>query len=390
MKRKKITLSGVETNNKGAELMLYAILQEIERKYPDAIVYVQDKSVQQGLDYIKTNLTLKEKPIVKIRKWCDKLHLLNFIINRLHISPIKFEDIYAIKGNDYYFDGSGFRYSDQWKRKRYAKEVQKRRWANNKKEKSKIVFLPQAFGPFNEKYSQNELRQINEVADLIMPREEVSYNYLKSSGIVDMNKVRLHTDFTSLVHGEMPSGYEHLKGAVCVIPNARMIDHGNITLTNYIQFIVSIIEITSNAGRKVYLLNHEGKGDEKIAYQIQEALKGEIEVVTGLNALEVKGLLSTAHLVITSRFHGVASALNSCVPCLATSWSHKYAELYKDYGQEDCILPLDKLELTMQKVLRYMAEEKNSEVRKSLQIVRPKIQADTQKMWEEIWNFSFC
>ena len=133
-------------------------------------------------------------------------------MRRLHISSIYLEDIYAIKGNDYYLDGSGFRYSDLWKWKKKALDIQKRRWCNNKKANSKLVFLPQAFGPFNEKYSQNELRQINEVADLIMPREEVSYNYLKSSGIVDMNKVRLHTDFTSLVHGEMPSGYEHLKG----------------------------------------------------------------------------------------------------------------------------------------------------------------------------------
>ena len=31
----KILLSGVETNNKGAELMLYAILQEIENKNHD-------------------------------------------------------------------------------------------------------------------------------------------------------------------------------------------------------------------------------------------------------------------------------------------------------------------------------------------------------------------
>ena len=144
--------------------------------------------------------------------------------------------------------------------------------------------------------------------------------------------------------------------------------------------------MTQKDGRKVYILNHEGKGDEKIAYQIQEALKGEIEVVTGLNALEVKGLISIAHLVITSRFHGVASALNSCVPCLATSWSHKYAELYKDYGQEDCILPLDNLEQALKKVQEYMAKDKNAEVRQSLLKILPKIQADTHSMWEEIWS----
>ena len=381
----KFTLSGVETNNKGAELMLYAILQEIERKYPKAVVYVQDNSIRQGLDYIKTNLKLKEKPIVKFRKWCEKLHIPG-IMRRLHISPIYLEDIYAIRGNDYYLDGSGFRYSDQWKLKRKVLEIQKQIWKNNKKAKSKIIFLPQAFGPFKEKYAQNELRQINDCADLIMPREEVSFNYLKSSGLVDMKKVRLHTDFTSLVHGKLPSGYEHLKGAVCVIPNVRMIDHGNVSLEKYLHLIVNIINIAQKSGRKVYLLNHEGKRDEQLAYQIQKEVKEEIEVVTGLNALEVKGLISTAHLVITSRFHGAVSALNSCVPCLATSWSHKYSELFKDYEQVNCILPLDDLNLALKQVDDFISESNNTKIRLSLQKVLPIIQADTRKMWEEIWS----
>lgn len=365
--------------------MLYAILQEIERKYPKAIVYVQDNSIRQGLDYIKTNLKLKEKPIVKIRKWCEKLHIPG-IMRHLHISTIYLEDIYAIRGNNYYFDGSGFRYSDQWKKKKKARTIQKLRWINNKKAESKIVFLPQAFGPFKETYAQNELRQINDCADLIMPREEISFNYLKSSGLVDMKKVRLHTDFTSLVHGVFPSGYEHLKGAVCVIPNVRMIDHGNASLADYLNLIVNIIEIAQKSGRKVYLLNHEGKGDEQLAYQIQNEVKEGIEVVTGLNALEVKGVISSAHLVITSRFHGAVSALNSCVPCLATSWSHKYAELFKDYEQVNCILPLDNLDLALKQVNDFISENNNIKIRQSLQNVLPRIQADTLKMWEDIWK----
>ncbi|MBQ4476970.1 MAG: hypothetical protein II945_00005, partial [Bacteroidales bacterium] len=55
----KILLSGVETNNKGAELMLYAILQEIERKYPDAEVFIPKDRVSQDLDYVKTPLNFK-------------------------------------------------------------------------------------------------------------------------------------------------------------------------------------------------------------------------------------------------------------------------------------------------------------------------------------------
>lgn len=85
MARKKITLSGIGTVNKGAELMLYAILQEIERKIPDAIVYIEANKNPQGLDYIKTNLELRYKPIVKWQSWFKRFHIYR-IAKILHIN----------------------------------------------------------------------------------------------------------------------------------------------------------------------------------------------------------------------------------------------------------------------------------------------------------------
>ena len=110
------------------------------------------------------------------------------------------------------------------------------------------------------------------------------------------------------------------------------------------------------------------------------------EVVTGLNALEVKGLIASAYLVVTSRFHGLASALNSCVPALATSWSHKYEELFKDYGLSDCVLPLDNLLSVKQRLVPFLSENKNQEMRLHLREQLPKIQAQSRAMWDEIWN----
>ena len=127
-------------------------------------------------------------------------------------------------------------------------------------------------------------------------------------------------------------------------------------------------------------------GDEKLAYQCQKALHGETEVVTDLNALEVKGLISTAYLVVTSRFHGVASALNSCVPCLATSWSHKYAELFHDYKLNDCILPLDNFETSIAMVDKYLEERENKKIRDLLSRQVPRIQNETREMWKDVWN----
>lgn len=385
MKRKKITLSGIGTVNKGAELMLYAILQEIERKFPDAIVYIEANKIPQGLDYIKTNLELRYKPIVKWQSWFKRFHIYR-IAKIFHINKVHLDDVYAVSGTKLFIDASGFFISDQWHHHKYRIIKWSLLLKRNKAAGAKLVFLPQAFGPIEREDTKGMLSCLDKYADIVMPREKTSFDYLLSSGLINMDKVKLHTDFTSLVKGVFPAGHEHLKGAVCIIPNVKMTTHGKNTIPEYVHFMSTIIENVKELRDKVYILNHEGKDDEDLAFQIQKEVNGEIEVVTGLNALEVKGLISSAYLVIASRFHGVASTLNSCVPCLATSWSHKYAELFRDFGQEDCVLPLDNIDMAQQKVKDFMSEEKNAEIRKALQKVSPKIQADTRRMWEEVWK----
>ena len=219
-----------------------------------------------------------------------------------------------------------------------------------------------------------------------MPREKVSFDYIQSSGLVNMKKVRLHRDFTCLVDGVFPEKYNHLKNGICVIPNLRMVDKGSIGMEDYIKLLVSIIENANKMGKPVYLLNHEGEGDERLAYKIRSDVNDSIEVVTGLNALEVKGMISSAYIVVSSRFHGVASSLNSCVPCLATSWSHKYEELFNDYDQKGCVLPLDNIDKAIDIFRVYIQEDKNRSIRESLCSIKPYILDDTRKMWEEIWD----
>ena len=111
-----------------------------------------------------------------------------------------------------------------------------------------------------------------------------------------------------------------------------------------------------------------------------------IDVVTGLDAFEVKGIISSAYLVISSRFHGVASALNSCVPCLSTSWSHKYEQLFSDYDQKDCVLPLDNEEYCLNKVEEFLNEDIHEKIKAVLKKKLPYVQEETRKMWNEVWN----
>lgn len=376
----KIVLTGVETENKGAELMLYAILQEIERRFQNAEVYISPNSNAQGLDYIHTNVKLRYWPF---EHFAMKTHLSGFL-RMLHLPTKIVTDHYAVAA-DYLLDGSGFCFSDQcklWGREpEWWEQLLKRQYNHG----AKIVFLPQAFGPFEMDLTKNALEVLNRYASIIMPREKRSYKYLEESGLVNMDKVKMFTDFTSLVEGIFPTQLEHLKNGICIIPNIRMLEKGVLSFDDYKQLLASIIKKGKESGHVVYLLNHEGEKDKQLAMKLKFGLQEEIEVVTGLNALETKGLIASAYALISSRFHGIASALNSCVPCLATSWSHKYQELFNDYGLNDRLLPLNDFDEAMAKVDDLFYEKKNQELRDFLAWRVPLIKADTKRMWKLVW-----
>lgn len=377
-----IVLNGVETNNKGAELMLYAILQEIERKYPNAKVYLPFGAYQKNLSDLHTSLNLKNIPFLFIRRIACKLHIPEILrCFNIDSSFITFRNFLK---PDYFIDASGFAVSDQWKLS--AIDVKRWKYICNRygKGRTRMVMLPQAFGPAEMPQTKMIMKMLSNSADVIMPREQVSKEWLLRAH-VNPDKIYLFPDFTALVEGIPPKGYEHLYGGICIIPNCRMIDKGIISSDNYLNILNQIALLVKSSGRPVYFLNHEGPDDEKLAKLCVDRLNG-VQVVSKLNALEIKGLISTAYLCISSRFHGVISALNSAVPCLSTSWSHKYSELYKDYGLNDRVLHLDDIEEVCMKVKSLMDIYNNEAERNLLKLVKPSVISRTKQMWEIVWK----
>ena len=378
----RIVLSGVETRNKGAELMLYAILQEIERKYPNAKVYIPYYQIEQGLKYVNTQLNLRTTPFSRI---AVKLRL-PWILSFLKLQHDFIAKTSIIKNADWFIDGSGFAFGDQWN----IKDQRIRYWDLKLKplheRGCKIVFLPQAFGPVQKAGTKKALATLNRYADLIMARERTSYNYLTESGVVDMGKVKMFTDFTSLVEGVFPKKYEYLRNGICIIPNMQMIRMKIITYEDYIKLLGALVDEGKRSGLPVYLLNHEGAQDAELCVKCKEEANGAIEAVTDLNALEVKGLISTAKLVITSRFHGLASALNSGVPSLATSWNHKYEELFRDYNLDGYLLPINDERASIACVRELLDENMNLKIRGLLMERIPIIKEQTREMWKLVWE----
>lgn len=381
----RFVLSGIETQNKGAELMLYAILQEIERRFPKASVFLPLDSVPQGLSYIRTTLTLREKPIRSIRKWGEALHINGFL-RRIRCPKIVYEDIYSVPKTDFFLDASGLYYSDVWNLSESFVEKRNTLLQKHHKQGSRIVFLPQSFGPLTQKSIKSGIIGLDKYVDLVCARDRVSLSYLRDSGLIDLSKVRLYPDFTASVKGVIPNRLDHLYNGVCIIPNCHLFNKRGLCLHDYVSLVELICRLSFSIGRTPYFLNHEGADDRKIIHEINNAMGRRLEIVDELNALEVKGMISTAYLTISSRFHGVASSLNSCVPCLSIGWSHKYEELFRDYGQSDGLLPIEDLKECETIICRFLNEEQNRSIRLMLENRVIENLESTQAMWDEVWN----
>ncbi len=382
----RIQIDGTNTQNKGAELMLIAILEQVEKKYPQAEVLLN--SIYGHPREIKTSLTLKKTFFLK---FAGRFTRVTFRMLGHPFYPL-FSEFRPLKHIDLLLDASGFRLSDQW---HYAEGYYDRLdnyYRKLKQYGTKIILLPQAFGPFHTELGKRGIGILNRYADLVIAREAISMNYLVEAGI-NNEKVVQYPDFTLMVKGVLPERYQSLKGQVCIIPNKKMITHTELTEDTYVSNLISLITLIRNSGKKVFLLNHEGKGDLELCRQISNKAGGPLTVVSGLDAKEVKGVIGAALLVISSRYHGVASALNQGIPCLATSWSHKYEMLFLDFGLSGFILDMNKKPEELWQITEPLLNPaENSRIRNLLSLKKTKLNEQTQHMWQLIWdkaNLSF-
>src|SRR5690606_23028564 len=147
----------------------------------------------------------------------------------------------------------------------------------------------------------------------------------------EQDKIKLYPDFTNLVKGTLPDGYDSNNKRIAIVPNYRMIDKTDAAESHaYIPFLIRATKYLVENNKQPFLLVHEGTKDLMLAEKVSEAVGG-IPIIKETDPLHIKGILGTCEATIGSRFHGLVSALSQGVPSLATGWSHKYLRLFEDY-----------------------------------------------------------
>lgn len=360
--------------------MLYAVLEQIEKSHPDATVLFNDKSPGMRYHNIKTNLRF----IKPLRLMFG--HYPWAILTRLNLPYLRFTEFYPPNNIDLVLDANGFRLGDHLDKPDEYYQNMEYYYRTLKARGAAIILLPQAFGPFKTDLAKKGAEIADKYADLLIARENVSKKHLIDVG-VDPQKIRQYPDFTVTTAGVFPEKYQSLKGGVCIIPNTRMIKDTRLSSQEYHAILESIINRILQTDKKIFLLNHEGKEDMEICKEINRGYDNRFTVVTGLNAKEIKGLIGFCYMVISSRYHGAASSLNQGVPCLATSWSHKYQLLFEDFDLKNHIIdPGDTTKKIEKKINFLLDQEKHTAIKKHLLAEAEKISQKTEYMWEEIWQ----
>jgi colanic acid/amylovoran biosynthesis protein len=371
-----VEIKGVQFVNKGAELMLHAILEQLKDHLPNARVAIP---VTELSPYeCRAKLGALQKFSLRFG-WLELNWISYFFPAFIKRLSLKFGIVYE-SDIDVVLDASGFAYGDQWTDTaiaRMAKEV-----SRYKKNKAKYIFLPQAFGPFTKKYPKAMLNKHLHNAELIIAREEDSLRFLKEA-VPALTGLKVSPDFTNLVKGVFPEN-NLVKGGVIIIPNSNMVSARNTNsgwLNKYEDILVGLGESIHKRGIKVFILNHEGRNDQKIC-QVLSARLGGVTIINEKDPLIVKGLLGSAEAVISSRFHGCVSALSQGTPCLGTSWSHKYERLYEDYGVCDWILTGDNCSLD--ELIESLLTDESARVR--IKEASVSLKNKSEAMWSQVFE----
>jgi polysaccharide pyruvyl transferase WcaK-like protein len=374
----KIEIKGVEFSNKGAELMLYSVIQMLDSHYDNYELVLKPGHLLPYQKRAKLGAWQKFAFNVFGLDWTWLGNWLPGPATRL----LRHYGIVVEKDIDVVLDASGFVYSDKWGSRRLQDTVNQLKRIT--RHHHRYVFLPQAFGPFSTVKSTALMAQAIKHARLVISRDEDSYLSLKP--LDGMNKVQCYPDFTVLLEVsevELPPGLP--EEYVCIIPNQKMFgDKTSASRERYLQFLSEAILAVQRLGLTAVLVNHEGKKDLKICTILIERLPNKPMLLDGLDALAVKKVIGQSVFTLSSRFHGCVSGLSQGVPTLATSWSHKYGQLYGFYNSRGLLIGLDdsaRLKDMMSDII-----SQRSLLSEGLLILADIHKQKTQQMWQVVFD----
>lgn len=353
----KALLVGAGFNNKGAELMVAACVQWLRSIDNNIEVYMSPLEAR-SIKNLELYQLLPLQSLLPPLSWSPTRFALagtfEYLTNVLFYSKysqFRKPKLAKLKDIDIVFDISGLAYSDKWGTRPISNL--RRLVLACESRGTKYVLMPQAFGPFELPINQVNMKIVLENATQTYARDAKSLRACERLDLTFKDKVKLSGDLSSLVRVRGIAMKDALadkckaKPTYAIVPNARMLDKGGLVWqTQYIDWISSVAEYISQRSEIhcTILAHTDSIEDQKLVMLVWEELQRrnvsrsvyDLEV---RSAVELKELIASYTFVIGSRYHALTSALYLGIPCLGTSWQHKYEELFKEFGIDEYMIP---------------------------------------------------
>lgn len=306
----RVEIRGTETVNKGAQLMRIAIVSALADEFELSCAPGRDdypSRAHLGLNQTLTHGRYPRAATVVGNRVPRPLR------RRFGLSAA--EDIGGV------VDASGFAYSDSFDAQLAEREALMGEWWQGRG--SNRILLPQAFGPFLKQRMREAAIRVVRSSVLAYARDSVSEMHLQSLGTGTV--VKRGYDFTISLPCRIPSGLP--REFLALVPNGKLVERGVFSRERYIEYLRDWAQQGEALGLTTLVIVHEAT-DRSLATEVCEGRRPYFEHD---DPLVLRGTLGLARAVVSSRYHGAVGGLSQGVPTVAPGWSHKYAELMKDF-----------------------------------------------------------
>lgn len=366
-----IEVTGTNTRNKGAELMLVAIHEHFAN-YPNVQLAVNQffGSYQERGKY-----GLLQK--IALSGWGRSQVAVTLMSEefRRSFGLVREEDV------DVVLDASGFAFGDQHPPERTIQFAERVEAA--KRDGKPVILLAQALGPFTKPTIRSAFARVVDAADLVFARDDVSMEHAQEA-TGHPSHLKQAPDFTNLVKPDRTTTSGESDRAT-IVPNQRMIEKAETDseAAAYVPFMGNCIEAVAAADLKPVLLLHE-KDDDELALEIRKHTGHDVPIRQKTDPVALKRFLGESHLVLGSRFHALMGALSQGVPAAGTSWSHKYEMLFEEYGCSDMLLPVSSSKERVRDCIAAATGQRRAELVGQIQKAGSQLEQETISMWRQV------
>ncbi|MCW3807586.1 polysaccharide pyruvyl transferase family protein [Plebeiibacterium marinum] len=339
----KIIITGGNFINKGAQSMLFCLVDSLKKNFPGAnIVMIDLFPTLTDEDKEKYDFQVVNMHIRTVLRMA--FPFIKLVVKPKPISNDESEIKKHFKTADLILDISGYGVSSH---------NQSPLWTYAtlfpvmlaKRSLVPFVFLPQSIGPFDFKGWKKLViwplvKKYLKYAKVIFIREPECRKYVekvRKDEIVDSFDLVLQSPKIELknIYKDLPKQKDKelriKKDSVVVIPNKQLtkLKSSEEVIAIFKDLILDLL----SRGEEVAIVRHSSDDKQLCDSIYREVSHQKLQLVNeDLSPYDIQQVLESSKVVVAARYHGLIHALKLEKPCLVIGWANKYSHVMKSFG----------------------------------------------------------